>query len=588
MNTFPQIADPTIDELRDAGLTKALIDGLAPMRADAAAFAAGVRARIEAPRAERPVAPPPWLCAAASVLPPIALPKSLPPAVGTAIAAKSSSKLAPALLLVPTAMMVAMTLTLLAVVRHFGAPPATQKQRVDRELFQEELQRWWREMFAWNLAYALFFAAGCFLLPVAALTLSFVAAAVGLSLRYDRFAQLSLASADEIARHARSAITKTFYAAAAAPCLLETHDVLIGYMGGVQHGVMLLAPLMAAAALWCHRAIRRKEPRDRMFWAAMGLACVFYGVTFAALRSRPAVPESMAGFAEIAPAPADRNRLEAVLVVEAAARRGGLPTLKQDELARCAGTLTADSPAGARLAAMQLGIVDAATREAWRESGDWERYSIGSFGRAPERGRHPDLQVQLLLRADELRADAALRDAYAGVIANAHAQPHRFDHLVQLLQAATTLDLLGADLAPLRARVHEALTACAVHDGFVARTRFSGYRPDHDARNSGALYPEAIPSAAAAVLMGMFGVPDGVDLREVELGLMSYMKPHYEGRRFEALAAFAGRAALATVPGYVDAEHGAVAQAARWQWLASALVLALAALAVTTRARRNT
>jgi hypothetical protein len=365
------------------------------------------------------------------------------------------------------------------------------------------------------------------------------------------------------------------------------HDSLIGYNGAVQHGVMLLAPLMAAAALWCHRAIRRKEPRDRMFWAAIGLTFVFYGFNFVTMRWWSAVPESMAGFAEIAPSPGDLNRLEAVLVVEAAARRGGLATLTQDELARCAGTMTADSPADARLAALQLGVVDAATREAWRESGDWERYSIGSFSRVRELGCHPDLQVQLLLRADELRADAALRDAYAGVIANAYAQPYRFDHLVQLLQAAMTLHLLGADLAPLRVRVHEALTACAVRDGFVARIRFSGYRSDHAARSQGALHPEAVSSAAAAVLMGMFGVPDGLDLREVELGLMSYMKPQFESRRFEALAAFADRAALATVPGYVDAEQGAVAQAARWQWLASALVLALAALAVTTRARRN-
>lgn len=588
MNSFPQLVDPTVEERRDEALTQALIDGFAPMRADADSFAAGVRARIAAPRSSVPTTLSPWLRAAASILPPMALPKSLSTTVGAAVATKASANLLPTLVLLPIATMIAVALTLFAVLRLFLSPATNVEQRANRQLAQEELRQWWSERLGWKSVCLIAFATGLFIFPVASFTLAFVAAALGLLVFYDRLAQASLASPDEIARCARGVLMATVIQSGALPMLLSVHGAAFGMEASVQHGVLWVAPLLTLAALWCHFTIRHKEPRDRAFLVSIGMAIFVIGLSMAQPWMQPNTPESLQGIEAAASRRPYPPALERVFVIDAAARLAGGPGLSREGLANRAASLAEEESDDARLAALQLGLVEEATQRSWREGGALSRLPLDSLRERPELARSAGLLLHVLLRADELRADASLRDVYAAAIVGAYGSPHRFDNLVNLLQAVVTLENIGADASPLRVRAHELLIACMARDVEHARVGFTLFRPKSADAAAGGLYAQPIAGAAAVVLMSKFGVPVEIDLREVGRGLVHQMSWRSDIERFDALGAFAANSVLQTLPNYVAEEPSTLAVIARWQFLAGALVLVFSAIAVTMRAQRNT
>jgi hypothetical protein len=587
MNSFSQLMDPTVEERRNADLTKALIDGLLPMRADVDAFAAGVRARIDAPRSAEPMVLSPWLRAAASILPPVALPKALPASVGAAMATKASAKLLPTLVLLPIATMVAVALTLFAVLRLFLAPAINSEQRADRQLVQEELCQWWSELLGWKVACSIALAAGVFFFPVASFTLGFVTATIGLLVFYDRLARASLASPDEIARCARGVLMAIVIQLGALPILIRADGALFGTDTPVQHGVMLVAPLLTLAALWCHLSIRSRQPRDRVFLVSAGAAIFVMGISLTVPWPQPNIPESLEGLESAASHRPYPPTLEQVFVVDAAARLAGHPGLSRDGLADRAAELAAEDSDDSLLAALQLGLVDDATQKSWREGRRRSPYQVEMLRDHPLLARSPGLLLHVLLRADELRADAVLRAAYASAIVDAYSQPDRFDNVVDLVQAVSALDSIGADASPLRVRAHELLLACTTRDVKHACVGFALFRPHMEDAGAGGVHATAIAGAAAVVLMGKFGAPEGLDLREVDRGFARQLPWRIDSERFAALAAFAGRSALQKLDAFVAEEPSALGAIAHWQVFAGALVLAFGAIAVTTRARRN-
>ncbi|MEY2715892.1 MAG: hypothetical protein RIT24_2235 [Planctomycetota bacterium] len=587
MNSLPELADPTVEELRDDALTDMLFEGLAPLRPDADAFAAGVRASIEDACRQSPMVVSPWLRVAASLVPPMALPKSLTTTLGAAVATKASAKILPTVVMLPVATFAAVVVSLLFVLRAAFAKGIDVEQRTDAKLAREELQAWWGDhIWLKFLSIALL----CVLVaisPMVALTLGCVSFSVGLLVVCNRLARAGLATRDEIARTARGGLL--FVGAQLTTLPVLEVDPLMAAAGGVgvfpvQRGLMLVTPVLLAAACYCHLRIRARELRDRVFLPIVALLIAGYGIIMSQQRSR-VILETFARVDAVVTQSAFPPHADTVALLDAVARQAGLGGVGRQALATFA-TRVGDTES--QLVAhgfVELGLVDDARKRAWLESAPRFYADPLALAEKPALAKSISFAGWMMLKAEALRADPARRDAYADIVVRAFAEPHEHDSLVQLHWTVRALEGCGADVGRLRGRAHELLVACANRDEDGTRT---GFLPVRASRNLQRVYPGfSAPEAAAAatLLMTKFGVPDGIDLASVDRALVRSLHIVGESNSMDAHLAFATQHALRAMPGHEAEERGPLRVVAEWQTAFAAVVLALGAVVVTLRAR---
>ena len=587
MNSFPELLDATAEERADAQWTRELLDAMEPVRPDAEAFAEGVRARIGGASKSEHEQLSPWIRAAASLLPPMALPKSLPAALGATAATKASAKILPTFVLWPVATLVAVVLTLLVVLRAAFAGQSNVAQRQDARLAREEMLSWWSGHMRIQLAGVAVLAAALVLSPMFAFTLTTLGISIGLVALCSRLTKAGLATRDEIARAARGAMIFLGSSFGALP-LMQSGSLITHWTGWnefpAQQGLMFVIPLLLAGAWFCHTRIQERVPMDKFFVPIFALSLIPLGIAVS-FQSRSKPLESFEGVDAVVMQERFSPRGDQVALLDAIARHAGLAGIGREALQSWSarmGTQLVDSD---YFAFDALGLVEEAQRKAWIAELPRFQEDLEVLAQKPELAKSLSFVSRLMLEADALRADTARRDAYAALVVRAHSEPGQYDSLVTLWWAVHALEVCGADISGLRPRVEELLMSCANVDERGANVGFFTFRKNMQAVTVYPGYSAPEAAAAAVLLMSRFGVPSAIDPAGVERALVRSVHTSGEVNAVSAYMAFATQRAVRGLPGYAAEERGVLRLAAEWQAAFSALVLVFGAVVLTLRAK---
>jgi len=587
MNSFPELLDATAEERVDAQWTQELLDAMEPVRPDADAFAEGVRARIDGASKREHEQLSPWIRAAASLLPPMALPNSLPAALGATAATKASAKILPTVVLWPVATLVAVVLTLFVVLRAAFAGRSNVAQREDARLAREEILSWWAGHIWMQLAGVAVLAAALVLSPILAFTLSAMGISIGLVALCSRLTRAGLATRDEIARAARGAMMFLGSSFGALP-LMQQGSLVTHWTGWndfpAQKGLMFVIPLLLAGALFCHTRIQQRVPLDKVFVPIFALLLIPLGIA-ASFQSRSKPLGSFEGVDAVVMQERFVPRGDEVALLDAIARHAGLAGIGRDALQVWSSRMSKQLVGSDYFAFEALGLVDEEQRKAWIAELPRFQRDLEVLAQKPELAKSLSFVSRLMLEADALRADSARRDACAALVVRAYSEPGQYDSLVTLWWVVHALEVCGADISGLRPRVEELLISCANVDERGANVGFFAFRKDKLAAPVYPGYSAPDAAAAAVLLMSRFGVPSAIDPAGVERALVRSIYTSGEVNAVSAHMALATQRAVRGLPGYAVEERGVLRLAAEWQAAFSALVLVFGAVVLTLRAK---
>lgn len=587
MTQHPDIDDAIADEREDAVLTDALLDELGAERPDPEEFAAGVRSRIEQPRA-LPKPLPGYLRAAAALLPPFVLPKPLTAGISGAVATKGLTKLVPGVAAFPVAVVAILVVTMFVSVRALFRPVGAAAEDVSSKRIDRELSEWWRRHV---LAVALV-VVGLFVLlifaRVEAVVLIMVCSTIALLLIWGRLAAAGFATRDEVGKRASGILI----------LVAANSFVFLQSIRSDQAAVLAVTPMLFLAASGCVWLTRGGGPRAVMI---AGLGAVLVGamsllgvgeankvaVTVDDVRRRIEATDDQPSWAT----PRDVARWVRHLrgagepLPDLSALRAAVHAFRDAELGKSRFDLEA-------LGVIELGFARESDWRFWRtDKGYRERKLLE--GNAPDSSLGY-LATHLLAHTGEL--DEAGRAALARAIVAENGAELRYDAFDDFVHEIVLVEALGHGglVAGMRERAQRLLRDrwIVTEDGrMLAFTEHRWSEEDAPGRRVERLSFVTLDSTSRAVeLIARFGAPEEVDL--VALGrYLDEQRLRYgfaELRSIHADAACALRR-LQTLPAYdlavtAEPDPPLLAVLMRWRVFAGALLLAGFALAATWRA----